>query len=114
MPEKNNHAHGDGCGCGGTGGNCGGCGCSSGHGGMCGCAPWGAPRRHILKVLIILAIIAITFWLGVKIGEFKARVEQEFYGYRMMGRGSGPGGYLYGSGMMRGWGWDGATATTTP
>ena len=99
MTEDKNNAHG--CGCGSEGSNCGGgtkgCGCGWCRGG----------RHHVMKIVIVLIVLAVTFWAGVKIGELKAYLGGAGYGrrYGMM--------RLYGSdGGFSGGYWD-TPATTT-
>jgi len=92
-----------------------GCGC----GGGCGCGDMGSWRggmhHHMLKRIICLIVLAITFWAGIKIGELKGRVEYGWSGYsRMMGHGYGDtGSYPMRPGMMQGWGWDNGYGTST-
>jgi hypothetical protein len=60
--------------------------CGHGHGH---CA-WN--KHRILRIALLLGIVFFTFWMGVKIGEFRGE-----YGYGHMDRG-----YGYRSEMMRG------------
>ncbi len=88
--------------------------CQGGHCAWCG----GYHGRHpLVKLIFILVVLAVVFWLGVQIGEVKSLYAGYGWGgygpggYRMMGS-YGPGNayYGYGPGMM-GWYWPNATST---
>jgi hypothetical protein len=81
--------------------------------GTCGnwCCKWkgcGSGRHFLIRWLLGLAILAIVFAVGVKIGEFKQEMRgtygdrfgrHGFYGYRMMG-GYGSGGIVPSNGLL--------------
>ncbi len=76
------------------------CSCSEGCTCSCGC---GWQRGHrMFRVIIGLIILALVFWVGVKIGELKTLVMRSGWGYggyyghtMMMGYPGGYGGYGY-------------------
>lgn len=96
-----------------SGGECEGCemGCG-GHGMGCqrmygmGCRG----HHHLLRWILGIAILAIVFVGGIKLGEFKERMTGGSYGsergYNMMQRGynNAPEVYYYRTGMMQGLG----------
>ena len=96
-----------GCGCESEGCNCGG----GTKGCMCGWCRGG--RHHVMKIAIVLIVLAVTFWAGVKIGELKAYLHGAGYGRQGMMRftGTSDGGYGAGGGMMRGY-WDNSATST--
>lgn len=60
---------------------------------MCGGWGWRGGRHHLLvKIALKLLLLAIVFWMGVKVGEFKALFIGDSHWEH-------PGGYM----MMRGW-----------
>ncbi len=76
------------------------CACPEGCACSCGCS-W--PHGHRwFRVIIGLIILALAFWVGVKIGELKTLVMRDgwgygnYYGHTMMGYPGGYGGYGYG------------------
>ena len=64
---------------------------------MCGCG-CGWPRGHrMFRVILGLIILALVFWVGVKVGEFKTMIERNSaYGF-----GGYSAGYYPEGGMMR-------------
>jgi hypothetical protein len=78
------------------------CGCG------CGCS-W--PRGHrAFRIILALVLLAIAFWVGVKMGELRAYLGYEYAnwgGYGMMGNGYGYGPMHYGSGGWSGNPYDG-------
>lgn len=77
--------------------------CCGGHHGLI---------RWVVKIIVLL----IVLWVGIKIGEIKAYLENRFYeSPRLMwGSDSSGNGYFTGPGMMRGWIGTDNYATTTP
>jgi hypothetical protein len=81
-----------------------GMGCQQMYGMHCG------GRYHILRWVLGIAILAIVFGAGIKLGEFKERMPGIYgnggynTGYNMMQRGYGntPDAYYYRGGMMQG------------
>ena len=77
-------------------------------------ARWSDGRYVFLRWVLGIFIILSVFWLGIKVGEFKAAFD---YGYGPLGYGSMMGGYYpgYGYGMMgRGWYDGGSYGYPTP
>ncbi len=75
------------------------CMCPSGCACSCGC---GWARGHLLfRIIIGLILLALAFWAGVKVGEFKMIVAQDMWGY---GGGYGHSMMFYGSGYDGGYG----------
>jgi len=75
------------------------CNCvSCGMGAHCACCH-GHGRYMVLRWILGLIILAVVFWVGVKIGEFKGSFE---YGYGMQYRNTMH--YKGGYGMMGGYG----------
>ncbi|MEK7195305.1 MAG: hypothetical protein AAB655_01265 [Patescibacteria group bacterium] len=94
--------------------------CHGMHGHL-GCWGYGGHGRHfLLRIIIMLAIIALVFSVGVKLGELKSYFGGGYYGNLMM-RGYGGNfdqyyqGYPMGPWMMYGGsGWQPATTSTLP
>lgn len=57
--------------------DCGCCGSHTGMMGMCSCGAHGGTRM-LFRLLLGLIILALVFWMGVKLGELRSEL---YYGY---------------------------------
>lgn len=85
------------------------CTCPAGCACSCGC---GWARGHLLfRIIIGLIVLALAFWAGVKVGEFKTILARDAWGY---GGGYGQPMMFYRGGYGGGYGTYGGTTTIVP